>query len=212
VTGPRLGGSPRGGDVLALVLADLRGWDHERRDATTACVTPPGGPTCTLEVRAELRKLMRLHTTAVHLDGPATDSGAHLVLRHTGQVRRRGLAARIRGTDGDGQVARLQERLLADGELEAASLALDFTRFEVAPVDGRWRATLELMGASHVWTRIPPGGSYVRLAEDQVEALAATLRVLADRLPATPATADRTRVDLRPDDPAPPPRHLPPRR
>jgi hypothetical protein len=173
-----------------LLHADLAGWSLDRRGTRWAVAAPPDGPACTVEVREERRKLMRLVTTAVHVGGPATNATARLVLHHTGQLRRRGLTAKVRGDDPHGEAASLREQLLDDGELEAASLPLDFTSFEVAPVDGRWRATIELMGGSYVWMRLPPSGSYVRLTSDQGEALAATVEALHRRLPGQPPALD----------------------
>jgi hypothetical protein len=194
----------RPADLLAHVAADLTGCEVVRGDRGSAVVTPADGrPAFRLEVRSERRRLLHLQTLLVHVDGPhvaATEvsaadvaGAATLVFHHTGQLRRTGLTATIRSA-GRGRrwsgvvppaVAAVRDRLLADGALEAASLTLDFTRFEVAVVDGRWRATLELMGASHVRTTLPPSARYVRLHPDQRDALLATVAVLHARLPGT---------------------------
>jgi hypothetical protein len=175
--------SAGGTDLLTLVGGDLTGCRLERRSGVHAVVTPPAGAPFDLEVRTDRRRLMTLLSSAVSVGGAPTGSRARVVLRHTGRVRRTGLEARIHGAD-DGEAAALRDRLLAEGELEAASIALDFTSFVVAPSGGRWRATLELMGGSHVRMMLPPTRSYVRLAADQRDALLATVAVLQRRLSA----------------------------
>ncbi len=181
-------------DLIAHVTADLTGCEVERAAPGTAVVTPRAGtPPFRLTVRSERRRLLHLQTLLVHVDGPSSPAGqpAKLVFHHTGQVRRTGLAASVRpagrGRRWSGEVppevVTVRDRLLADGALEAASLTLDFTSFEVAVVDGAWRVTLELMGASHVRTTLPPSARYVRLHPDQRDALLATVAVLHARLP-----------------------------
>jgi hypothetical protein len=193
-------------DLIAHVAADLTGCEVARGAPGTAVVTPRDGtPPFRLAVRSERRRLLHLQTLLVHVDGPGvagpggpgpSDGGAttaRLVFHHTGQVRRTGLTAVVRpvgrrrrwSREAPPAVAAVRDRLLADGELERASLPLDFTHFEVAVVDGAWRATLELMGASHVRTTLPPSSRYVRLHPDQRDALLATVAVLHARLPGT---------------------------
>jgi hypothetical protein len=180
-------------DLLAHVAADLRGCDVVRVGASTASVQPARGAAFHLTVQEERRRLLHLQTLRVHVDGatvePGTDPAASLVFHHTGQLRRTGLTVETR-LAGRGRsratppatLLALRDRLVADGELEAASLRLDFTTFELVVVDGHWRATLELMGGSHVRTTLPPTARYVRLTPDQVTALLATVDILDTRL------------------------------
>jgi hypothetical protein len=183
-------------DLIAHVAADLTGCEVDRGAPGTAVVTPRDAiPPFRLAVRSERRRLLHLQTLLVHVDGPSSpaDEQAMLVFHHTGQVRRTGLAATVRPVgrrrrpsgEVPPSVAAVRDRLLSDGELEAASLTLDFTSFEVAVVDGAWRATLELMGGSHVRTTLPPSSRYVRLHPDQRDGLLATVAVLHARLPGT---------------------------
>lgn len=198
-------------ELIAHVAADLTGCEVARGAPGTAVVTPRDGtPPFRLAVRSERRRLLHLQTLLVHVDGPrvaelgadgpggagpsdGTATTARLVFHHTGQVRRTGLTAAVRPVgrrrrwsgEAPPAVAGMRDRLLADAELECVSLPLDFTHFEVAVVDGAWRATLELMGASHVRTTLPPSSRYVRLHPDQRDALLATVAVLHDRLPGT---------------------------
>jgi hypothetical protein len=172
-------------NLLDRVAGDLDGCRLHPVDAGTALLEDADGPRCWWTVRVDRRRLLVMHNSVFHLDGPATAADAEVVIEHTGNLRRTGLRGRVRGRDrnvGD----MMREQLLADGELEAACLPLDFTRFTVRPVDGRWRAELELMGGAYVRTKLPPSTAYVRLAADQVAALLATVAVLHRRLPADP--------------------------
>lgn len=190
--------SPAGGDLLTLLAADLPGCELVRVSGTEAVVRVEGQPRFLLEVRVERRRLLTLQTTVAHVLGPRTDANGTLRLRHTGQLRRTGLDATLDGPKTDA-LAAVRDGLLEDGELQAASLALDFTRFVVAAVDGRWRASIELMGGSHVRTTLPPSSRYVRLSADQLRPLVTTVAVLRRRLPADdaglPATTGGTVTD-----------------
>lgn len=174
-TGP----SPRAGDLLTLIAGDLHPCRLERRSDTAAVVTAPDGSSFELSVRIERRKLMTLQETAAHVAGAPTSvtEPAAIELRHTGQLRRTGMTARVRGSS-EPEVAELRDRLLASERLRAGCLPLDFTGFVVLVRDGRWSADIRLMGASHVRTRIPPGGSYVRFSRDQLDALLETIAAL----------------------------------
>lgn len=199
-----------GADLLAHAERDLVGCVVVRGAGDTAVVRPPAGPAFEVEVRREHRKLIDLRVLAIHVHGPATDvADAAIVLHHRGQVRRTGLAGKVRGREAAAIVA-LRDHLLGDGELDRAARPLDFTRFEVRNHDGAWRATLELMGASYVRTTFPPSAHYVRLDAEQLDALLATVGVLHARLPGrepapapaadhtTPAAAHTTPAAARP--------------
>jgi hypothetical protein len=179
----RQGSPSRGGDLLALLAADLSGCELVRAGGAAAVALVDGWPRFLIEQRLEKRRLLTLRTAVVHVLGPPATGPGRLELRHTGQVRRTGLEARVRDGD-EAATRRLGDRLLADGELTTASLELDFTRFVVEVADGRWRASLELMGGSHVRTTLPPSGRYVKLPTDQVRPLVRTIAVLRRRLPA----------------------------
>jgi hypothetical protein len=195
--------SPRRGDLLTLMAADLPGCELHRRSDAEAVATVDGAPRFAVQVRTDKRKLLTLRALVVVVPGPQTElTAGRIELRHTGQLRRTGLEARIR--DGDVLPVRsLRDHLLADGELAEASHELDFTRFVVEVADGRWRAGIELMGASHVRTTLPPSSRYVKLPADQVRPLVRTVAVLRRRLP-----ADDAALTL-PAPAVPDPRHLP---
>lgn len=176
---------PRGGDLLTLVAADLAGCELRRGSGDTSLVLVEEQPRFLLETRVERRRLLVLQTSVAVVVGPATGADARLALHHRGQLRRTGLHGEVTGDAGEGRA--MLERLLGDDELRDASLELDFTRFVVAPVDGHWRASLELMGGSHVRTTFPPSSRYVGLPTEQLRALVATIAVLRRRLPADDA-------------------------
>lgn len=186
------GSPPRGGDLLTLLAADLPGCELRRGRDVTSLVLVEAQPRFLLEVQVERRRLLTLQTSIASVVGPATDVDAatRLVLHHRGQLRRTGLKAKVDGGD-DVEVRGVRDRLLADDELRDASLDLDFTSFVVAPVDGHWRARLELMGGSHVRTTLPPSSRYVGLPTEQLRALVATIAVLRRRLPADDAALGR---------------------
>lgn len=182
----RQGPPPRGGDLFTLVAADLAGCELRRGSGDTALVLVEEQPRFLLETRVERRRLLTLQTTVAVVIGPATSADARLVLHHRGQLRRTGLHGEVSG-DAGGEGQAVLDRLLGDDELRDASLQLDFTRFVVAPVDGHWRASLELMGGSHVRTTLPPSSRYVGLPTEQLRALVSTIAVLRRRLPADDA-------------------------
>lgn len=172
-------------DLYDRVAGDLAGCRLHRVQAGLALVGSADGPRCWWTVRADRRRLLVIQSSRFHLDGPPTRADTRIVLQHTGNLRRTGLRARVTGREQAAGEA-MRDQLLADGELQDASLGLDFTSFVVAPVEGWWRAQLELMGGSYVQTRLPPASNYIRLADDQVRSLLATVAVLHRRLPAAP--------------------------
>jgi len=188
------------------VAGDLAGCRLHPSGPQLALVEVAGVPSCWWQVRHDRRRLLHVQVSTFHLDGPPSTADVRVEFRHSGHVRRTGLTARVRGRD-EQAGRQVRDRLLEDGELKAASLPLDFTSFTVAPHEGRWRASLALMGGSYVRTVFPPSGSYVRLAADQTAALLATVRVLHRRLPVAPETL------VVPTPPATPPtddsQHLP---
>jgi hypothetical protein len=225
-------------DLLSHLAGDLEGCDLVRTAGDAAIVTPPPGtPSFVLQVVTDRRRLLQLTTTVVVLEGvvpadlaPAghldtTDAevaGEHLLLRHTGQLRRTGIEvvaraggrfARATATPHDPVLRAIAQRLRDDADLREALLPLDTTRAELRRVGERgWRLELELMGGSHVRTTLPPSQAYVRLAVDQRDALLAVVRAVAASLPVLPHERSRGRtegVTTSADGAA---AHLPPRR
>ncbi|MFA9447011.1 DUF3156 family protein [Egicoccus sp. AB-alg6-2] len=170
-------------DLLERVAGDLTGCRLHPVGRERALLETPDGAQCWWRVRDDRRRLLSLQSSRFELDGPSTGAEVRIELRHTGNLRRTGVRGTVKGRDELAGIS-MRDQLLADGELQAACMALDFTAFTIAPAEGRWRAEIELMGGSHVRTRLPPASNYVRLAEDQVAALLATVAVLHRRLPA----------------------------
>lgn len=108
------------------------------------------------------------------VDMAATNVG-RIVIRHTGALRRQGIACQVAGPD-DGSLAAIARRLQHDAALQAALLPLDFRRCELRLEDGSWQLCIEHFGASEVVTNVPPLRRYIRLIAPQRQALLRSLR------------------------------------
>lgn len=169
---------PVSGRLIGLIAADLP--DHRLvRDTDRGALLVPdgGGPVIELSVRVEKRFLGRTEVARFRMRVPAPGLGpARLTVRHRGRLRREGVDVVVAA--GTTEAVALAEALSSDPEFAVAALALDFTRFDVK-LDGEvCVATVELMGASLVSIAFPPIRSYVRLHEDQREALIGSLTAL----------------------------------
>lgn len=119
---------------------------------------------------------------ALAVDAAAANVG-RIVIRHTGALRREGIACQVQGPD-DGSLAAIARRLQDDAALQAALLPLDFRRCELRQEDGRWQLCIEHFGASEVVTNIPPMRRYIRLIAPQRQALLHSLRACRQLLAA----------------------------
>ncbi len=176
---------PASGRLLGLIAGDLQG--HRQTgtaDGLTAFVPESGvGPTLVVGQRVQKRFLGRTEIAQFRVEGLASGKGpARLSVHHTGKLRTDGIEIRV--VEGSGAVAAVADSLAADTVFAAAAASLDFTRFDIALDGERFRATLELMGASFVSIALPPIRSYVRLHRDQGDALigcaSALQRLLGD--------------------------------
>lgn len=146
--------------------------------------TVDGGLVFELHEKPESQFLMHLVLTEFVVDGPASGvEAATLELRHTGALRRQGIACKVR--EGDSTLGeRLAERLAQDEHLQRALLPLDFKRLQLQRADGRWTIRLEHMAASEVVNRLPNFRRYLRLSREQRDYLLRALfhlrRVLGD--------------------------------
>ncbi|AZC24626.1 DUF3156 family protein [Pseudomonas sessilinigenes] len=95
---------------------------------------------------------------------------ARITLRHTGAIRRQGVAARLQVGD-SADWAPLLQRLCRDRQLLEVLLPLDFKRLELCRDERGWQVTLEHFGASEVVNRLPGMRRYIRLNTEQREAL-----------------------------------------
>lgn len=155
---------PAGSSALACRSADgLQFTVRERIDAVFLAHT----------VSCEFRLPLALDVAAAAAN-PGSDP-ARIVIRHTGAVRRQGIACQVAGPD-DGSLAAIARRLQDDAALQAALLPLDFRRCELRLEDGSWQLCIEHFGASEVVTNIPPMRRYIRLIAPQRQALLHSLR------------------------------------
>ncbi|SCK16545.1 DUF3156 family protein [Vogesella sp. LIG4] len=119
---------------------------------------------------------------ALAVDTLAPEVG-RIVIRHTGALRRQGIACQVTGAD-DGSLAAIAHRLQDDAALQAALLPLDFRRCELRLEDGRWQLCIEHFGASEVVSNFPPMRRYIRLIAPQRQALLQSLRACQQLLAA----------------------------
>ncbi|MGE7955584.1 DUF3156 family protein [Pseudomonas sp. NPDC089530] len=97
---------------------------------------------------------------------------ARIDLRHTGALRRQGVAACLKqGTQE--QWSGLLASLPSDPQLLAALLPLDFKRLQLQRDEQGWWVRLEHFGASEVVNRLPGFRRYIRLSAEQRHALLA---------------------------------------
>lgn len=169
--------------VLGRVLAELRP-DRAERVAGNRAAVSVAGRDLVVEVRTRGRMMLRITDSTFVVAGPAWADPLVVEVSHTGRVRRTGTAVAVR-EGGDGARA-LARRLAEDPGLRDAALPLDFTRFVVRSVDGHLEAAITLMGASMTRMRIPPNTSWIRLHDDQREALLGTVAALDDVWATTP--------------------------
>ena len=129
--------------------------------------------------RVEAHLLMHIVTCEFQLQLPAPQGGeVSLELRHTGALRRTGLACVYRKGD-RARFARLRDRLLQQAALVAALMPLDFKRLHLDLAGGCWTLTLEHMGGSEVVNRMPAFRRYISLNPAQRDLLLAALKGLA---------------------------------
>ncbi len=178
----RLPRSYQSGRLLSLLAHEFPGHDLERLGEGRAHFIPRGeGQVIEVRERVDRRFLGHteiaqfLHTVDVEPGEPA-----RLRVGHSGRLKRQGVEVVV--VAGDGDVERLATRISNDEAFTGPGLALDFTKFEMERSPRQWTVTVELMGASFVSLALPPMRSYVRLHEDQREALLAALKALGDHL------------------------------
>ncbi|WP_335944719.1 DUF3156 family protein [Pseudomonas sp. G166] len=143
--------------------------------AAATVVTDDGSLQLEVVERTESQLLMHLVMTEFVLRVPASREGtARLELHHSGAVRRRGIACRQRG--GDGELAgRLRTAIEHDSVLYQALMPLDFKRLRIDLQGRQWCVRLEHMGGSEVVNRMPAFRRYIPLSREQRTALLAAL-------------------------------------
>lgn len=123
--------------------------------------------------RAELRECVQAHllmhivTCEFRLNVPAPKEGeVRLELRHTGTLRRTGIACVYRGGD-ESAFARVRDLVASDAALLADLMPLDFKRLSLQRRSGQWQVTMEHMGGSEVVNRMPAFRRYIQLSPGQ---------------------------------------------
>lgn len=182
--GKRLPRSYAPGRLLRLLASDMPGHRLEQEGPGKGRFLPDeAGPVIEVIERVDRRFLGHTEIAQFRMVSPGSDGGkAHLTIRHTGKLRRQGVAVEV--SSGDETIRRLAEKIATAESFTSAALTLDFTRFDVDRADGEWTTTVELMGASYVSLALPPMRSYVRLHADQRQALVETLTALNTQLEA----------------------------
>lgn len=163
----------RPGVTLGQLRRDLAGLECAVASPTRAQFST-GDLEFEVEERAQAQLLMHIVVCEFVLRVPSQQTeAAKIVLRHTGAIRRQGVAARL--SEGSVQaMAPLLARLHADAPLLAALLPLDFKRLELIRDAQGWQVRLEHFGASEVVNRLPGFRRYIRLTQEQRAALLAT--------------------------------------
>ncbi|NBF03089.1 DUF3156 family protein [Pseudomonas sp. Fl5BN2] len=162
----------RPGWTLGQVRRDLQGLDfspHSTVMGTFRC--PQSGLEFTLVERPQAQFLMHIVVCEWCLRVPSDRPGqARIVLRHTGAIRRQGVAARlVAGEPAEWQP--LLHSLCNDPRLLGELLPLDFKRLELRRDEQGWQVRLEHFGASEVVNRLPGFRRYIRLSVEQRAAL-----------------------------------------
>lgn len=173
----------RPGATLALVRRNLGGLVFEALEPGQGRFTLDDGLQVEARERTQSELLMHLVLTEFSLQVPSCGQDvAKLELRHTGAIRRQGLACTRRAGEA-AELAGVIAALEGDPALRVALMPLDFKRLRIEREEGHWRVLLEHMGASEVVNRMPAFRRYIRLDDAQqahlLNALPALARVLA---------------------------------
>ena len=173
----------RPGATLALVRRNLGGLAFEALEPGRGRFTLEGGLSFEARERTQSELLMHLVLTEFELRVPTRSEGVAVIdLRHTGVIRRQGLAC-VRRHGNAPELAGVIAALEGDEALRAALMPLDFKRVRIERDGDHWQVRLEHMGASEVVNRMPAFRRYIRLDDAQqahlLNALPALARVLA---------------------------------
>ncbi|MDZ3992717.1 DUF3156 family protein [Pseudomonas sp. Teo4] len=143
---------------------------------------PAPGWSAEVRERVEAHLLMHVVTCEFQLCIAARQQGElKLEMRHTGAIRRTGLACVHRSGD-KARFAQIREQLLNDAPLLAALMPLDFKRLTLEWRDSRWYLTLEHMGGSEVVNRMPAFRRYIKISPEQRDHLLASLALFSELL------------------------------
>lgn len=169
----------RPGETLAHVRRNFGGLSFEALEPTRGRFAAADGLFFEAQERTHSELLMHLVLTDFVLQVPSREVGAlQIELRHTGAVRRTGLACKRRAGEA-AALATLEAALLHDQPLCTALMPLDFKRLVIGRGEaGGWTVSLEHMGASEVVNRMPSFRRYIRLDDRQRDGLLQSLSAL----------------------------------
>lgn len=169
----------RPGETLAHVRRNFGGLSFEALEPTRGRFAAADGLFFEAQERTHSELLMHLVLTDFVLQVPSREVGAlQIELRHTGAVRRTGLACKRRAGEA-AALAALEAALLHDQPLRTALMPLDFKRLVIERGEaGGWTVSLEHMGASEVVNRMPSFRRYIRLDDRQRDGLLQSLSAL----------------------------------
>ncbi|AAY92484.1 DUF3156 family protein [Pseudomonas protegens] len=162
----------RPGLTLGQLRRDLAGLDFTAQSQVQGGFhCPQNGLRFEVQERAQAQFLMHIVACEWRLPVPCdTARQARIRLRHTGAIRRQGVAARLL-TGEDAEWAPLLQRLCSDQRLLEHLLPLDFKHLELRRDAQGWQVHLEHFGASEVVNRLPGFRRYIRLSAEQRVAL-----------------------------------------
>ncbi|MCO7568025.1 DUF3156 family protein [Pseudomonas sp. S 311-6] len=180
---PRAPAGYRPGVTLGHLARNLGQLDmHWLEPAAGVIQGPAQGWRAEVRERVEAHLLMHVVTCEFQLCVPALQPGdVRLQLRHTGAVRRSGVACVYRAGD-KARFAQVRDHLLSDGALQAALMPLDFKRLTLECLGGQWCLGLEHMGGSEVVNRMPAFRRYLQISPQQREHLSNSLALLSASL------------------------------
>ncbi|GLO13533.1 hypothetical protein PPUJ20028_21140 [Pseudomonas putida] len=177
---PRAPSGYRAGATLACLARNL---GQQGVAAAGVVQDPAQGWQARVYERVEAHLLMHVVTCEFQLQLPALQGGeVTLELRHTGALRRTGLACVYRKGD-RARFAQVRDRLLQQAALLAALMPLDFKRLILVCRDGQWQLALEHMGGSEVVNRMPAFRRYISISPQQRAHLMASLAHFNSLLP-----------------------------
>ncbi|MGC5698946.1 DUF3156 family protein [Pseudomonas sp. NFXW11] len=162
----------RPGVTLGQLRRDLAGLDFTPNGAAQGVFRcPQSALAFEVQERPQAQFLMHIVVCQWCMRVPVARPGsARISLRHTGAIRRQGVAARLLAGAAV-PWAPLLQRLDSDPQLLARLLPLDFKHLELQRDGQGWQVRLEHFGASEVVNRLPGFRRYIRLSAEQRIAL-----------------------------------------